>query len=368
VKRGRRRLAARLMAAQAAVVGLGTLTLVLTALLVAPGLFHGHLESVGVPSGALEHAEDAFASSFAISVAVATTVGLISAGLVSWLLVRRVSRPVEELAQAARSVAAGQYDVSVPDATFSSELHELSESFTYMAHRLSESESVRIRLLADLAHELRTPLATLEGYIDGMEDGVLPSDAASWETMRDQVERLRRLSIDLREAAAAEEHALGLTLQHVDARDVVAGAVAAASPRFHAKGVDLRMGQGLRPCPILADTVRLQQVLANLLDNSLRHTSPAGTVTVTAGITGTSVTMTVTDTGEGIPIDQLSSVFERFHRVDPSRVTADGSGSGLGLTIARAIVVDHGGSLDAASAGAGQGTMMRISLPAAPRT
>ena len=319
----------------------------------------------GVDVAAQEHAEDAFASSFAISVAVATSVALISAGMVSWLLVRRVSRPVEDLAQAARSVAAGNYDVSVPDATFSSELHELSESFTYMAHRLSESENVRRRLLADLAHELRTPLATLEGYIDGMEDGVLPSEAASWGTMRDQVERLRRLSIDLRDAADAEEHALGLTLDPLDARDVVAAAVAAASPRFQAKGVHLTLGENRRSCWILGDAVRLQQVLANLLDNSLRHTPPSGTVNVAAFLSDKTVTMSVADTGEGIPTDQLLSVFERLYRVDPSRVTADGSGSGLGLTIARAIIVDHGGTVEASSVGTGTGTTMTIVLPAA---
>jgi len=362
--RGRPRLATRLMIAQVTVVGLGTLTLVLTAILVAPGLFHGHLQTAGVTYEAQEHAEVAFASSFAISVAVATTVALLSAGIVSWLLVRRVSRPVEELAQAARSVAAGQYDVQVPDASFSSELHELSESFTYMARRLSESENVRIRLLADLAHELRTPLATLEGYIDGMEDGVLPSDAASWTTMRDQVERLRRLSIDLRETAAAEEHALGLTLEELDARDLAAAAVAAASPRFHAKGVDLTLGASPRPCWVHGDAVRLQQVLANLLDNALRHTPAGGSVTVSALLDAGAVKITVEDSGEGIAPDQLPLVFERFHRADPSRVTNDGSGSGLGLTIARAIVIDHGGTLEAASPGPGRGATLTTVLPA----
>lgn len=231
--RQRPRLATRLMLAQAIVVGLGALTLVVTAIVVAPGLFHEHLTSAGVDSADVQmHAEEAFASSFAISVTVATAVALLAAGVVAWFLVRRVSRPVEELAVAARSVAAGDYDVSVPDAEFSSELHELAGSFTYMANRLSESDNTRIRLLANLAHELRTPLATLEGFIDGMEDGMIPTDAKSWATMRDQVERLRRLSIDLRETAAAEEHALGIILEHIDARAVVAVAVAAAMPRY----------------------------------------------------------------------------------------------------------------------------------------
>ncbi|MDI1290341.1 MAG: HAMP domain-containing protein, partial [bacterium] len=166
------RLATRLMVAQAIVVGLGALTLVVTAVVVAPGLFREHLMSAGVDSADVQmHAEEAFASSFAISVTVATAVALLAAGAVAWFLVRRVSRPVEDLATAARAVAAGNYDVAVPDAKFSSELHELAGSFTYMANRLAESESTRIRLLANLAHELRTPLATLEGFIDGMEDG-----------------------------------------------------------------------------------------------------------------------------------------------------------------------------------------------------
>jgi two-component system sensor histidine kinase BaeS len=198
------RLATRLMVAQTIVVGIGAVTLVVTATLVAPGLFHEHLTHVGVDSPLVQaHAEEAFATSFAISVAVAALTALVAAGLASWFLVRRVSRPVEELAVAARSVAAGQFDVDVPDAEFSSELNQLSESFSDMARRLAATEQTRGRMLADLAHELRTPLATLEAYIDGMEDDVLPHDAASWTTMRDQVDRLRRLSGDLRESAAA---------------------------------------------------------------------------------------------------------------------------------------------------------------------
>lgn len=364
--RTRPRLATRLMVAQAIVVGLGAITLVLTAVMVAPSLFHEHLTSAGVTSAdVLAHAEEAFASSFVISVAVATAVSLIAAGVVSWFLVRRVSRPVEELAGAARAVAAGNYDVSVPDAEFSSELHELAGSFTHMANRLSETENVRVRLLANLAHELRTPLATLEGFIDGMEDGMLPTDAASWATMRDQVERLRRLSVDLRETAAAEEHALGLVLERIDARTVVTAAVAAAGPRYQTKGVTLTSTEAPGPCWIMGDSLRLQQVLANLLDNALRHTGVDGIVHVGVGHTGPNVTINVTDTGDGIPPDQLDAVFDRFHRVDTSRVSTDGSGSGLGLTIARAIVTDHHGTVAAVSPGVGQGASFTIAVPAA---
>ncbi|MDP1877479.1 MAG: HAMP domain-containing sensor histidine kinase [Actinomycetota bacterium] len=361
------RLATRLMVAQAIVVSVGAVTMVIAAALVAPVLFHDHLVHAGVTEPGVQlHAEEAFASSFAISVAVATLTSLAAAFVVSLFLVRRVSRPVEELAHSAQEVAVGRYDVDVPDATFSRELQQLSGSFSYMADRLAEFEATRIRLLADLAHEIRTPLATLEAYIDGMEDAMLPVEASSWATMRTQVMRLRRLSGDLREVAAAEEHALGLALERIDARSVSSSAVAAALPRYHAKGVSLAEEHPAQPCWISGDDVRLQQVLANLLDNALRHTQAGGTVRVVTRSTQARVSISVTDSGEGIPPEQLSSIFERFHRVDRSRTSNDGSGSGLGLTIARAIVMDHDGALTARSDGQGHGSSFTVELPARP--
>ncbi len=357
-------LASRLMLAQVLVVGTGAVTLVIAALLVAPGLFHEHLVDAGIDSAEAQlHAEEAFASSFGISVAVAAGAALICAGLVSWFFVRRVSGPVEELAKSAEVVAAGRYDVDVPDATFSRELHQLSESFTHLAQRLSDAESTRSRLLANLAHELRTPLATLEAYIDGMEDDVVPDTAANWTTMRDQVDRLRRLARDLRESAAAEEHAIDLDLERIDARTVARAAVAGAAPRFHAKGVTLDRDEQDTECWIVADSVRLQQVLANLLDNALRHTRVSGRVRVLTRMDAAHVRIEVEDDGEGVPPEQLDRIFDRFYRVDASRHNVDGSGSGLGLTIARAIVAEHGGSVDAASDGSGKGATFTVVLP-----
>lgn len=354
------------MQAQALVVGIGTITLVVSAILVAPLLFHDHLIHAGVADTNVQmHAEEAFASAFAISVALATVTALLAAGAISWLMVRRVSRPVEELAESAEIVATGRYDIDVPDATFSSELHQLSSSFNKMAQRLAATDATRTRLLADLAHELRTPLATLEAYIDGMEDDVLPRDEASWRIMRDQTNRLRRLASDVREVAAAEEHALGLQLELIDAREIAQAAVAAAGPRYQAKGIALDARVPELSCPVIGDGLRLQQVLANLLDNALRHTLTGGSVLVTVERTSTTVRLTVTDTGEGIPSEQLATVFERFHRVDPSRVSNDGGGSGLGLTIARALVNDHSGTIAATSPGLGQGTTITIELPLA---
>lgn len=363
----RPRLAVRLMQAQALAIGVGGVTLIVAAILVAPQLFHIHLIDSGV--GDLEaqaHAERAFASSFAISVGVAVIAALLTAGAISVFLVRRVSRPVERLAESAQAVASGTYDVTVPDAAFSRELDQLSSSFNDMAHRLAETEVTRSRLLADLAHELRTPLATLEAYIEGMEDGVLATDATSWGIMLAQVERLRRLASDLRTVAAAEEHALGLHLEPCDAALLAASAVAAASPRYLAKGVNLRLSESREPLGVTVDPIRIEQVLANLLDNALRHTPAGGSVTVGALRSAGDIRIVVSDTGDGLTTHQRSMVFERFYRADPSRLSADGGGSGLGLTIARAILVDHGGAIEVSSAGAGLGTTFTIRLPPTP--
>jgi signal transduction histidine kinase len=182
--------------------------------------------------------------------------------------------------------------------------------------------------------------------------------------MRGQVARLRRLATDLRESAAADEHALHLAPVDLDAAATAAEAVAAADPRFAAKGVGLALTSGSTPLVVSADPERLGQVLSNLLDNALRHTPPGGHVDVAVSPARSTVAITVTDDGEGIPVDQIGSIFDRFHRVDQARASTDGSGSGLGLTIARAIITDHGGTLTAASDGPGTGATFTVTLPA----
>lgn len=308
-----------------------------------------------------------FDAPVAASLVVAAAASVAAAAIVSWILARRIARPIEALADAVDAVAAGTYSVKVPDATFSVELQRLSDAFTRMSARLSDTEASRIRLLSDLAHEIRTPLATLEAYIDGLEDGVVDPDAASWSTMRDQVSRLRRLTADLRETAAAEEHALNLTLEDTDLADIVVSAVEAVVPRSRVKGIEITAIGADRAVLVRADADRLKQVLANLLDNALRHTHEGGHVAVALAVESGSAVIHVSDDGDGIPADQLEVVFARFHRVDSSRRSGDGSGSGLGLTIARAIVSDHGGTIIAESYGSGLGARFTIRLPLAAR-
>ena len=357
-------LATRLMTAQVLVIAVGSITLALTAALVAPGLFRRHLARTGDASPLVRrHAEEAFASSFALSVTVAVLVALLAAGVVSFVVVRRFAQPVEQLAAAADAVAAGRYDVTVPTAPFTGELQRLSEAFSHMASRLANSDAARSRLLSDLSHELRTPLATLSAYIDGMQDGVVPTDAQSWQTMRGQVTRLRRLATDVRQASAAEEEALAIDAGPVDPVALANAAISAAAPRYAARGVELAY-RGADAAPVVrGDEERLAQVLANLLDNALRHTSPGGRVWVGVERGPGTVLVRVQDDGSGLALDQVEAIFERFHRGDLARADTDGGGSGLGLTIARAIVRAHGGTLSAASPGPAKGATFTVTLP-----
>lgn len=368
-----RSLATRVLVVQVLVVAAGAAALAVTALVVAPGLFHHHLAMTGESSPAVqEHAEQAFASAFGLSLAVATGVSVVVAGAVSWFLVRRVVHPVEDLADAVDTIAGGRFEVRVPTSGFSTEVDRLAAAVDGMAGRLAATEATRTRLLADLAHELRTPVATLEAYVDGLEDGVVPVGAQSWQTMRDQLGRLRRLAADLREVATAEEQTLRADPDPVDADRLAAAAVAAAAPAFAAKGVEVRHApSGAAPgerTTVRGDRQRLEQVLANLLDNALRHTPAGGHVVVAVTSTVTSsggdVTVEVTDDGEGIAAEHLDAVFQRFRRLEPARHRTDTEGSGLGLTIARAVARAHGGTLTAHSPGPGRGTTMRLRLPA----
>lgn len=361
-------LAPRLLGAQLTVILVAGVALVMALVLIAPGLFAEHLRRTGEDTPEVElHAREAFASSMSLALVLSAVVAVSTAVLLSWLLSRRVARPIAELSESAERIAAGDYDVSVPSSTFSREISTLADSFRGMAEQLRRTDQVRGQLLADLAHELRTPLATLEAHVDGMQDGVVATSEESFDVMRAQISRLGRLATDIRQAADAQEHALGLQLRAVTMDEVLTTAVRSAAARYQADGVELTSSSDPRCGRVTADPERIQQVLGNLLDNALRHTPSGGRVQVTCQPRrGGGVVVQVSDSGEGIPPDQLNAVFDRFHRGDPARGGARGSGSGLGLTIARAIVVDHGGTLTAHSDGPGRGTTMRMALPAAP--
>ncbi len=366
--RGRRGLAARLFAAQLLVIVAGSLTLAMVALAVAPGLFRLHARQAftALPPEATVHLQRGFEGALLLALGLAVAASLVTALAASWLLAQRLARPIRTLAETAARIGAGSYQARVPTPAGDDELAALATAFNQMAQALESTERRRQALLADLAHELRTPLATLEGYVEGLADEVVAADQDAWRVLQAELARLRRLVEDLETVSRVEERQLHLHLDPVDPGALVARAVQAAQPAYQAKGVTLTAGVD-RSLPLVsADPDRLGEVLDNLLSNALRHTPKGGQVEVTATQRGNEVELSVRDTGEGIPPELLDQVFQRFFRVDPARTRNDGSGNGLGLTISRAIVQAHRGRLWAESSGLGHGARFVARLPTIP--
>ncbi len=359
-------LAARLFLAQVLVAVAGAATLWLVASAVGPTIFHDHLRRVAgaVSAQTSLHVEEAFRSASALSITVALLASLTAGLAVSAYVTHRIAVPVGRLAQAARALAAGRFDTRVTIPAIGAEFATLTDSFNAMASRLESIETTRRRLLADLAHEMRTPVATLAGYLEGLEDGVVSVDSATVGVLRAQTARLARLAEDITAVSLAEEHRLDLHLRAVPVDQLVAAAVDGVREGFADKGVGLFAHVGAGLGSVLADPDRIGQVLTNLLGNALRHTPPSGSVTVSARVSGSrdTVELAVSDTGEGIPPSHLPHIFERFYRVDRARDRAHG-GSGIGLAIVKALVEAHGGEVSAVSAGPGRGSIFTISLP-----
>jgi signal transduction histidine kinase len=357
-------LAGRLLAAQVLVLLAGAVTLGLTAVAVGPAIFHDHLRQVPghVDPQAARHVEEAYASAGTLSLGVAVVAALVAALGVSGYVARRVAQPVGQLAVAAADVTGGNYRVRVCAPGLGREFDTVVAAFNAMTARLADVEATRRRLLADLGHELRTPVATIEAYLDAAEDGVAVDDEDVWVVLRTQTTRLRRLAEDIAAISRAEEQ-LDLHRERVSAAELVTVAVAAARPGFVAKGVTLRERVGSLVGDVAADPERIAQVLGNLLDNALRHTPSGGEVTVAVDSDPAGVRFTVTDTGEGIPAEHLPHVFERFYRADAARDRGRG-GSGIGLAIVRAIVAGHHGLVTVSSAGPGKGASFTVTLPA----
>ncbi len=356
-------LAGRLVAAVVLVVLIAVVTAWLVAGTVAPALFTAHMRraGLGAHAEAAAHAEEAFRSANMIALSLAGLAALIAAVAVGLVLARRVARELRPVAAAAVSVASGDYRVQVPPPRLGAEFEDLVIAFNDMAHRLDRTETTRRRLLGDLAHELRTPVATLDAYLEAIQDGVTTLDAESLAVLRDQAARLARLAQDVAAVSRAEE-APPLRTAPVPAADLVITACAAAAERFAAKGVHLQPKLGPRLPTVAVDADRLGQVLGNLLDNALRHTPPEGRVTLAATAQGGWLHLQVSDTGSGIDPRHLPHVFERFYRADSAR-DRDHGGSGIGLAIVRALVTAHHGQVTATSPGSGRGTTVTVTLP-----
>jgi signal transduction histidine kinase len=362
-------LATRLLVAQSLVLLASAATSWVVASVVADGIFHEHLDRAGVGHTAAEtvHVERAFADSLIIALGVALVTSVLMALVVTGYFTRRVQRSTAAVAASAAKIAEGRYGSRVPSPGLGSEFDQLAATINQLAERLGDVETTRRRILADLAHEMRTPLATIEAHLEAVEDGVRSLDEGTLAVLHGGTQRLQRLAEDISAVSRAEEGRLESRPVLTAPRDLVESAAASAHNAFATQRVGLTVDAApAAGAAVLVDPERMAQVLGNLLENALRHTPPGGEVHLSVRQPDRRwVEIQVNDTGEGIAPEHLGHVFERFYRADPARSRSPG-GSGIGLTISRALVEAHGGGLSVTSPGPGMGTTFTIRLPAAP--
>jgi two-component system, OmpR family, sensor histidine kinase BaeS len=267
--------------------------------------------------------------------------------LLGWALVRRIVRPLNQMMMLAERIAQGDYARRV-DARGRDEIGRLAESLNQMAASLMRTEGLRRDLVANVAHELRTPLATLRGYLEALRDGVAPANHDTFELLHEEVLRLVRLVDDLHQLSQFDARISRLRSAPLDVRALIDRLVAVCRPEFTSRGLTLADAGG-GPLPMIqADGDLVSQALRNLIDNALRYAPPEATVTVSARPEGRGVRLAVANTGEGIAAEALPRIFERFYRGEKSRSRETG-GAGIGLSIVREIALAHGGATGAAS-------------------
>jgi len=287
--------------------------------------------------------------------------GGILAGLVALVLgvvlARRATAPARELTRAARDLAAGdrsrRVDFEAPD-----ELGEMAVAFNAMADTIEEEDRLRRMFAADVAHELRTPLAILRTQVEGLQDGVVEPSSKELASLHDETLRLTRLVADLETLASADAAGFSQNRRPIDLRPVVEQAVREFAGAFEAEEVGLSVDA--QDVVVEADAVRIHQVISNLLSNALKFTPAGGDVRLELREVEGSAIIRVADSGPGIPPDELPWVFERFFRGKGSRAR----GSGIGLTVARELVRAHGGEMDVESE-PGHGTTFTVRIPGA---
>jgi histidine kinase len=265
-------------------------------------------------------------------------------------------RTFNEVTAGARRLAEGHYDTRV-DEPREAELADLAQSVNTLADSLQRTAETRARLVSDLAHEIRNPLSTIEGYMEGLIDGVLPPSRETYQAVSAEAHRLQRLTRDLSTLSKAQEGAIEYDMMDGDLAAIGRRVAETLAPQFEANEVTLSVRLG-EPLPVHGDPDRLAQAVTNLLGNALAHTPPGGTVSVTGINDSASCSIAIADTGPGIPQTELETIFERFTRLDREQ-----PGTGIGLNIARTLVRDHRGEVTAVSPGAGQGATFTVTLP-----
>jgi len=286
-------------------------------------------------------------------------IALLLAGIVGFLLARHLSHPVRELAGEVAALTRGEYGVRAEVRT-RDEIGALGKDVNRLAETLEKNRTARRRWMADIAHELRTPVAILKGEIEAIEDGVRPIDEKALTSLNEETGRLARLVDDLQTLALSDAGALSIHKEELDFSSLVRQAAAAFSGRLAARGIELKM-QVTDEIKLCGDAHRLRQLLDNLLENSCRYVEQGGKVRLVLVADGDTVQFRVEDSGPGLKTAEVEQLFRRFYRVEASRSRSTG-GSGLGLAICRNIVEVHQGNITADHSSLG-GLVIRVELP-----
>lgn len=313
------------------------------------------------PSDAMAYA---FLSQLQHSLWLIGAVAVVLSALAAILLARHFRRPIDDLARGAATLAAGDYGVRLPDAR-SDELGELARHFNALAERLDQAEAARRQWVADTSHELRTPLAVLRAQLEAVQDGVRQATPDTIDSMGRQVLALTRLIDELYALARADVGELEYRSVTLDLWELAATEAGAFAARFQAAGIALALAEAPARSPVLADPDRMRQVLANLLENSLRYTAAGGTVRLAARIESGHIHLVLDDSAPGVPDQALARLAERFYRVDASRSREHG-GAGLGLALCRRLLAAQGATFAFDHSPLG-GLQVTVTMPLAPK-
>ncbi len=359
------------------VVLIGGVVLITAASLTVPAAFERHLVSMneimisGNVAGNNEQMVSELFSQYKTAVfeamTYATLAALVGAVLVSFLISRQVVTPTLQMMSLSKRIAEGEYEerLLLPGGQQTDQIDELGRlalSFNQMADKLEKTETMRRELIGDVTHELRTPLTAVKGYLEGLTDGVLPADPETYQQIHSEIDRLQRLVNDLQELSRVEAGAFQLMFTPVSPASLIERIQNTLGRQFEEKNIQLEINIEPNLPDITVDKDRIIQVLTNLVGNALQFTPSGGKVTLLVRREPSDVLFSVIDSGIGISADQIPLIFNRFYRTDKSRTRASG-GSGIGLTIAKALVKAHQGKIWAESKGEGKGSTFSFLIP-----
>lgn len=374
----RRHLGAKLLLSYLAIIVVGVAVLIVASQFILPTSFNRHMtgmmgmtnDGMGMGMGGqgfggsdqMAQLYVDFRASFNEALTYAALAAMIVAIALSLFFSRSVIAPVRAMSLASQRIADGRYDERVR-VNGTDELAQLALYFNQMAEKLNQIETMRRRLIGDVSHELRTPLTAIKGSMEGLMDGVLPATNETYQQIHTEADRLNRLVDDLQELSRVEARAYQLDIRPADVSTLARTVTKRLAPHSESKRISLDLELAPDLPRVLADEDRAVQVLTNLTGNALQYTPEGGRITISAKRIDNEVQISVSDTGVGIPPEHLSHIFDRFYRVDKSRSRQSGGGSGIGLTIARALIEAHGGRIWAESAGDGRGSTFVFTLP-----